>query len=95
MTNVPQIIRDLWTDLYKLFDRNYLLPNTEEAWGKFWEEARQIDEKYHGCPYLPKAFDLVTAMSEARIKAEERQETYRKADEKYPAPEIQQSMGLF
>ena len=67
MTNVPQIIRDLWTDLYKLFDRNYMIPNTEEAWGKFWEEARQIDEKYHGCPYLPKAFDLVTAMIEARI----------------------------
>lgn len=68
MTNVPQRIRDLWTDVYVLFDRNYLMENTEEAWGSFWKQAEDIGEKYKGCPYLPKMLDVIVEMIEDRMK---------------------------
>lgn len=93
MTNVPQRIRDLWTDMYVLFDRNYLMPNTREAWDSFWKQAGAVGEKYKGCPYLAKMFDIVILMIEDRMKAEAGVVEQKK--EETPPPPIQQDMGLF
>lgn len=72
MTNVPQNLRDLWSDIYILFDRNYLMPNTQEAWDSFWKQAMQIQSKYENeCPYLFKMFDVVTTIIESRMRQEE------------------------
>ena len=92
MTNVPQRIRDLWTDVYVLFDRNYLMPNTAEAWDSFWKQTAEISLKYEGCPYLVKMFDVVCTIIEDRMKRETGEtelKTYT------PPPPIQQEMGLF
>lgn len=70
MTNVPQKLRDLWSDLYVLFDRNYLMENSEKSWDSFWSQAMQLQRKYEGCPYMFKALDLVSSMIDARMKAE-------------------------
>ena len=93
MTNVPQRIRDFWTDMYVLFDRNYLMPNTREAWDSFWKQATEVGKKYEGCPYLVKMFDLVSLMIEDRMKAEVG--VVEKKKEETPPPPIQQDMGLF
>ena len=93
MTNVPQRVRDLWTDVYVLLDRNYLMENNKDSWDSFWQQATEIGEKYKGCPYLIQMFDVVSSMISDRMKRESGQ-----ADEKKPetsAPEIQQQMGLF
>lgn len=42
MTNVPQPIRDIWTELYKLFDKHYLMPDNQPAWRAFWEDAQKL-----------------------------------------------------
>ena len=72
MTNVPQRLRDLWSDIYILCDRNYLMPNTQEAWDSFWQQAMQIQSKYENeFLYLFKMFDVVSTIIESRIKKEE------------------------
>ena len=51
VTNVPQDLRNMWTDIYVLFDVHYNMPNTAEAWLKFWERAEEIRQK-HNCPHV-------------------------------------------
>ena len=46
MTNVPPEIRQMWTDLYKLFDRHYLMDGSDEAWLAFHSEAKELWEKF-------------------------------------------------
>lgn len=46
MTNVPQDVRNMWTDLYKLFDRHYCMDGSDEAWIAFHTEAKELWEKY-------------------------------------------------
>lgn len=46
MTNVPDTIREMWADLYRLFDSHYLMPNTPDAWNAYWDKAKDIYEKY-------------------------------------------------
>lgn len=72
MTNVPQKIRDLWSDIYVLFDRNYLMPNTQDAWDSFWKQAMEINLKYENCPYLFKMIDMVTTIIEDRMHMEQK-----------------------
>lgn len=45
MTNVPKEIRDIWTDLYKLFDRHFLITGTGEEWKAFWNDAKELCER--------------------------------------------------
>lgn len=46
MTNVPPEIREIWTDLYKLFDIHYKMDiNSADDWGKFWNDGKAIWEK--------------------------------------------------
>ena len=47
MTNVPQDIRDMWKDVYVLFDSHYNMPNTPESWKAFWEKTHEIQQKYN------------------------------------------------
>lgn len=66
MTNVPQDIRDMWADVYRLFDMNYNIPNTAEAWKKFWDQAAEIQEK-HNNPHLLGLIMIVSDMIEYHI----------------------------
>ena len=46
MTNVPDDIRSIWTDLYKLFDIHFKMDvNSAEDWTKFWNDGSEIWEK--------------------------------------------------
>ena len=42
MTNVPQEIRTIWTDLYKLFDLHWKMDGSAEAWKAYWDDANKI-----------------------------------------------------
>lgn len=44
MTNVPEPVRAIWTDLYKLFDKYYRMDGSEEAWIAFWTDAQKVWE---------------------------------------------------
>lgn len=46
MTNVPNEIREMWADLYRLFDVSYNMENSKESWQKFWDTATKIRNKY-------------------------------------------------
>ena len=93
MTNVPQNLRDLWKDIYVLFDKNYLMKNDKKSWDSFWKQATEIGNKYDGCPYLFKMFDLVSFMIEQRMIAEN--DVRSEKPTVVPPPPVQQEMGLF
>jgi len=71
MTNVPNEIREMWAEIYRLFDRNYLMPNTEDAWNKFWEQAMDIHKKYPKQYHLFKMLTVVGDMISDRMKEEQ------------------------
>lgn len=50
MTNVPDRVRNMWTDLYKLFDSNWKMENTEGNWERFWEAGKELIDKHEGIP---------------------------------------------
>lgn len=66
MTNVPQDIRDMWADIYRLFDLHYNMDNTAEAWKKFWDQAGELQEKYKN-PHLLGMVMVVSDMIEYHI----------------------------
>lgn len=66
MTNVPQDIRDMWADVYRLFDLHYNMDNTAEAWQKFWKQAEEIQAKYDN-PHLLGMVMVVSDMIEYHI----------------------------
>ena len=46
MTNVPDDIRTLWTDLYKLFDVHFKMDiHSITDWNAYWADAQKIWEK--------------------------------------------------
>ena len=47
MTNVPNEIRVIWTDLYKLFDKHFAMDiHSQEGWDAYWKDAIALVEKY-------------------------------------------------
>ena len=52
MTNLPNDIRQMWADAYKLHDIHAKMQNTAEDWELFWKDAREISEKYGGHPLV-------------------------------------------
>jgi hypothetical protein len=60
MTNVPDELREVWKEIYVLFDTHYQMPNTAEAWDGFWKEAEAIMNKHEDMHLL----ELVIAVSE-------------------------------
>lgn len=72
MTNVPTEIRDLWSDIYKLFDLHYKMPNTETAWNKFWEQAKQVYTRHGSEKRIVDMVCLVADMISDRMVAEDK-----------------------
>lgn len=70
MTNVPTEIREIWTDLYKLFDKHFLMPNEDDAWISFWDDARVIYEKGHKNEKLYTGLVAISDYLGDRMKAE-------------------------
>lgn len=71
MTNLPDNLRDLWKQLYVLFDRHYLMDiSSEEEWKSFWDDAIQIKNRHDTVPCL---VDLLATLSDMIAKmAQER-----------------------
>ena len=70
MTNVPPEIREIWTDLYKLFDIHYRMQNTEQDWKEFWKHAQEIYRKHGKNERLFEMLVLVADIISDRMKAE-------------------------
>lgn len=68
MTNVPTDIREMWADAYRLFDVNYNMGNTPEAWQQFWSQAQQVGSKYNNAMFS-KLVIMVSEMIEEQFKA--------------------------
>jgi hypothetical protein len=60
MTNVPNELRDVWKEIYVLFDTHYKMENTVSAWDGFWEEAKAIMDRHSDLQLL----ELIVAVSE-------------------------------
>lgn len=71
MTNVPQKIRDMWTDLYKLFDVHYTMDGTQAAWENFWNDAKDLYAKHNGNERLNDGITLVADWIADRLKEEQ------------------------
>ena len=87
MTNVPESIRDIWKDIYILFDTSYNMTGTEQDWLNFWETAKGI---YAKCPSesLKRHFtDIIAAVADllSDKQKDERMPTW-KPNEPYPYP---------
>lgn len=65
-TNVPENIREMWRDVYILFDTHFLMDtDDQDAWSAFWAEAVKINEKYLEIPCV---IDLLSTVSEMIAK---------------------------
>lgn len=69
MTNVPNELRDMWADVYRLFDIHYLMEDTEPAWAGFLDKARELWERYNRNHRLMCMINVVIDMIDDRIKA--------------------------
>ena len=66
MTNVPDYIREMWKDVYVLFDTHYNMDtDSTDAWQEFWDEAMKINQKYIAMPCV---IDLLSTVSEMIAK---------------------------
>ena len=73
MTNVPDRLRDMWREVYVLFDTHYLMDvENQDSWTQFWEDAKPIYEKYGDIDSL---IDLLTFVSELISKMAARRKT--------------------
>lgn len=62
MTNVPDDLRQLWREIYTVFDKNYLMDTSkQESWNKYWDDATEVLKKY---PEVPCVIDIFGTMSE-------------------------------
>lgn len=71
MTNVPDDIRAMWTDIYKLFDINYKMKNDMDSWNKFWSQAEEVMNKHGRTTRVQELVTVVAGLIEDRIKSEE------------------------
>ena len=63
MTNVPENIREMWKDVYVLFDTHYNInADSQEEWNAFWAEAIKINEKHMDIPCVIDLLDTVSEM---------------------------------
>ena len=88
MTNVPDNVRDAWKDLYILFDTNYNMDGSQEAWEAYWNQATQLIIKHGDDVPMLGILEAIAQMLEAF-------DNYRKTgnkslvwvkDEDYPHP---------
>ena len=71
MTNCPDRIRDMWADIYRLFDAHYAMANTEEAWSEYWKQTGALYEKYHDIPFMSDFINVVTAMLGKKVSGKD------------------------
>lgn len=69
-TNVPQEIRTIWTDLYKLFDIFYKMPNTEADWLRYWDAGKKIWEQAGKNDHVMEALTVMADVIGDRMKGE-------------------------
>ena len=74
MTNVPERIREMWREVYVLFDKHFLMDaSKQESWDAFWEDAHPLVAKYQD---IDSFIELIGVVSELLYKFYAR----RKAD---------------
>ena len=61
MTNAPSDLREMWTDVYKLFDIHYKMQNTTEAWTEYWNHCSDLYEKHK--KYQKRLIEMLNAVS--------------------------------
>ena len=65
-TNVPDNIREMWKDVYVLFDKHFMMDaSNQDEWSAFWEEAAKINEKHL---QIPCVIDLLSTVAEMIAK---------------------------
>ena len=63
MTNVPDRVRNLWKELYILFDKHYLMDvSNQENWDRFWEEGVEIVKRYNEIPGIIDMLSVISTM---------------------------------
>ena len=61
MTNVPDDIREMWKEMYVLFDTHYLMDiNDQATWHDYWSKATEMIKKYN----IPNMVDMLQAMAD-------------------------------
>lgn len=88
MTNVPQTIREAWADVYKLFDLNYNMDGSEEAWIQYWKQANELIQKYGDEVPLLEMLEEVAHLLEIFVARRKTGNSvlYWGKDEHYPHP---------
>lgn len=88
MTNVPQTIREAWADVYKLFDLNYNMDGSDEAWILYWKQANELIQKYGDEIPLLEMFEEVAHLLEIFVARRKTGNStlYWGKDEHYPYP---------
>ena len=67
-TNVPQEIRDIWTDAYVLFDKFYLMDDTDKNWQILAEEFTKLYIKHHESKHFADFYDILCRMIAERME---------------------------
>lgn len=89
VTNVPQTIRDAWTDIYRLFDIHYNMDGSEQAWTEYWNKANAIIQKYGDDVPMLEMTEAVAHLIEHFVKQREQPKNESlpwAKDEPYPYP---------
>ena len=94
MTNVPNNLREMWADFYRLFDMYYLLKNTEAEWNQYWAAAVSLYNKYGKSERVMDMLTLISEMISDRIK-QEQLEAERQELEQEGHPHTLEDMDLF
>ena len=65
MTNVPDNIREMWKEMYILFDTHFLMDvNDQENWKDYWGKAVEMIKKYD----IPNMIDMLQAMADIIVE---------------------------
>lgn len=88
MTNVPDDIRAAWKDIYILFDTNYAMDGSQEAWESYWISACELIKKHSETIPMLEVVEAIAHMLEAFVN---QRKTGNKSlmwdkDEEYPHP---------
>ncbi|MBP5442259.1 MAG: hypothetical protein J6Y60_03380 [Treponema sp.] len=88
MTNVPDYIREAWKDIYILFDSNFAMDGSEDAWEKFWLAGCELIKKHGDNVPLMEIIEAIAHMLESFVNE---RKTGNKTllwdkDEDYPHP---------
>ena len=69
-TNVPQEIRDLWTDAYVLFDSHYMMEDTQDNWEGLAKDFALLYIKHHYNERFADFYDILCRMIVDRMEVQ-------------------------